>query len=101
MAVQATVIPSQDTLIGDLLSLDLAPQIVTHHQQQAAAMAAPPATGLDDLLGLGGTDSLVSARCHARYARMPCCSWARHTQRPHQAVVALTTCLVAVVACRQ
>ena len=47
------MIPSQDSLIGDLLSLDLNPP---------AAQPPPPAAGLPsnvDLLG-GGLDALVS-----------------------------------------
>ena len=58
---QATVIPSHDTMIADLLNLELTPQ-----QPVGGPMAGQPpsqpfgAGGLDDLLGLGGgSDGLV------------------------------------------
>lgn len=51
---QPAVIPSHDTLIGDLLSMDLNPPIV----QNAAQPAAGGYGGHVDLLG-GGLDALV------------------------------------------
>ena len=54
----ATVIPGQDSLIGDLLSLDLsAPQVPL--PSTYIPPAAPPSTGLDILAG--GLDTLLSA----------------------------------------
>lgn len=49
---EATVIPNQESLIGDLLSMDIGSAIA------APAAAAPPTSNVD-LLG-GGLDSLVS-----------------------------------------
>ncbi|EPB71043.1 adaptin region [Ancylostoma ceylanicum] len=46
-----TVIPSQDTLIADLLSLDISTPMGA---QMNAMPAYAPSGGLDDLLGLGG-----------------------------------------------
>jgi hypothetical protein len=46
---QSTVIPSQDSLIADLLSLDLTAPAPT---MQTSYQAAPMASGLDDLLGM-------------------------------------------------
>ncbi|VDK55091.1 unnamed protein product, partial [Gongylonema pulchrum] len=56
-----TVIPSQDTLIADLLSLDLsAPStgVPTHGLGMDSYQPAPMSSGLDDLLGLG-SDGLL------------------------------------------
>lgn len=50
---QPAVIPSHDTLIGDLLSMDLNPPIIQNANQPAAGYG-----GHVDLLG-GGLDALV------------------------------------------
>ncbi|PAV88047.1 hypothetical protein WR25_20299 [Diploscapter pachys] len=59
---QPTVIPSQDTMIADLLSLDLnAPAVApggTYGQTVPMGYGAGGG-GLDDLLGLGGSDSIM------------------------------------------
>ncbi len=59
---QPTVIPSQDSLIADLLSLDLTPQASSNNTQSMmmhqAYQPAPISSGLDELLGLG-SDGLV------------------------------------------
>jgi len=56
---QHTVIPGADSLIGDLLDMDLGPPM--HQQQFQQTPAAPPAqsSGAIDLLG-EGLDSLVN-----------------------------------------
>lgn len=54
---QTTVIPAQDSLIADLLSLDLTPHPSGGGSHQPYAPAAF-SSGLDDLLGLG-SDGLV------------------------------------------
>ena len=51
----ATVIPSQDSLIGDLLSMDINPTPMINTDTAANAGGADPV----DLLG-GGLDSFVS-----------------------------------------
>ena len=61
---QATVIPSQDSLIGDLLSLDLNPPA----SQQSVPVAHAPSNV--DLLG-GGLDALVSDEAEPRRAEPP------------------------------
>uniref|UniRef100_A0A9J2Q7C6 Clathrin adaptor alpha/beta/gamma-adaptin appendage Ig-like subdomain domain-containing protein n=1 Tax=Ascaris lumbricoides TaxID=6252 RepID=A0A9J2Q7C6_ASCLU len=56
-----TVIPSQDTLIADLLSLDLsapAPGVTGAGLGMGSYQPAPISSGLDDLLGLG-SDGLL------------------------------------------
>jgi AP-1 complex subunit beta-1 len=59
VAPTGSVIPAQDSLIGDLLSLDLSgPQITPSYIPQAPL---PVATAASDILGLGGgLDSLLS-----------------------------------------
>ncbi|VDM49049.1 unnamed protein product [Toxocara canis] len=60
-AAAPTVIPSQDTLIADLLSLDLsapAPGITAPGLGLGSYQPAPMSAGLDDLLGLG-SDGLL------------------------------------------
>lgn len=52
--VQATVIPAQDSLVGDLLSLDLNAPVMP----PPAAVSAPPPSNVD-LLG-GGLDMLIA-----------------------------------------
>ncbi|PAV83754.1 hypothetical protein WR25_13322 isoform B [Diploscapter pachys] len=59
---QPTVIPSQDTMIADLLSLDLnAPAVAPGgtYGQTAPMGYGASGGGLDDLLGLGGSDSIM------------------------------------------
>lgn len=56
--VQPSVIPAQDSLIGDLLSMDLG--------APAPATAAPQQTSAMDLLG-GGLDGLVRVRLNATF----------------------------------
>ncbi|KIH68776.1 adaptin region [Ancylostoma duodenale] len=53
-----TVIPSQDTLIADLLSLDISTPMGA---QMNAMPAYAPSGGLDDLLGLGGPPTVEAA----------------------------------------
>ncbi|RCN49467.1 adaptin region [Ancylostoma caninum] len=53
-----TVIPSQDTLIADLLSLDISTPMGV---QMNAMPAYAPSGGLDDLLGLGGPPIVEAA----------------------------------------
>lgn len=52
-----TVIPAQDSLIADLLNLDLGGGSSQQYQPSSYA-PAPVSSGLDDLLGLG-SDSLL------------------------------------------
>uniref|UniRef100_A0A915LDD4 AP complex subunit beta n=1 Tax=Romanomermis culicivorax TaxID=13658 RepID=A0A915LDD4_ROMCU len=54
-----TVIPAQDSLIADLLSLDLG-SVPSVTQYQPSYAPAPISSGLDDLLGLG-SDSLLGS----------------------------------------
>ncbi|GMT20727.1 hypothetical protein PFISCL1PPCAC_12024 [Pristionchus fissidentatus] len=55
-------VPSQDTLIADLLQLDMNPMGgVAAPAAPAAAHVAAPGGGLDDLLGLGGGPSYGAA----------------------------------------
>jgi len=53
-----TVIPAQDSLIADLLSLDLGGGGAGQPSSTSLYAPAPVSSGLDDLLGLG-SDSLV------------------------------------------
>ena len=63
-APQATVIPGADSLIGDLLDMDLGPPSFQMQQQQQQQQQAPASSGggldllsegLDSLLGGGGS----------------------------------------------
>ena len=60
---QPTVIPGADSLIGDLLDMDLGPPVVQQQQQfptqQQPQMAAPAGGAAVDLFG-EGLDTLVS-----------------------------------------
>jgi hypothetical protein len=55
----STVIPRQDSLIGDLLGLDLGPTVPTQPSIMSDPIAAAPVAPSLDILG-GGLDSLVS-----------------------------------------
>ncbi len=59
-APQATVIPGADSLIGDLLDMDLGPPSFQQQQFQAPQPPQPAGGGAMDLLG-EGLDSLVGA----------------------------------------
>ena len=59
-APQVTVIPGVDSLIGDLLDMDIGPPMAQqYHQSMGPPVAAVPSAGGMDLLG-EGLDSLVS-----------------------------------------
>ena len=59
-APQVTVIPGVDSLIGDLLDMDIGPPMAQqYHQSMGPPVAAVPSAGAMDLLG-EGLDSLVS-----------------------------------------
>ena len=59
-APQVTVIPGVDSLIGDLLDMDIGPPMSQqYHQSMGPPVAAVPSAGAMDLLG-EGLDSLVS-----------------------------------------
>jgi len=58
-APQVTVIPGVDSLIGDLLDMDIGPPMTQqYHQSMGPPVAAVPSAGGMDLLG-EGLDSLV------------------------------------------
>ena len=59
-APQVTVIPGVDSLIGDLLDMDIGPPMTQqYHQSMGPPVGAVPSAGAMDLLG-EGLDSLVS-----------------------------------------
>lgn len=59
-APQVTVIPGVDSLIGDLLDMDIGPPMTQqYHQSMGPPVGAVPSAGGMDLLG-EGLDSLVS-----------------------------------------
>jgi len=58
-APQVTVIPGVDSLIGDLLDMDIGPPMTQqYHQSMGPPVGAVPSAGAMDLLG-EGLDSLV------------------------------------------
>jgi len=63
-APQVTVIPGVDSLIGDLLDMDIGPPMTQqYHQSMGPPVDAVPSAGGMDLLG-EGLDSLVSCVSH-------------------------------------